>query len=121
MSKQCLVGACSTTLGVSCRNASRQGSHIGASSAKGLCDGYGGIIDTSTRRDRRKGRGGHGRRSRRFCNGLYFWELLGADTVSEGNALLPPIGSPGNGSGDKLSASCQGLGVRVADSVMKRL
>ena len=48
--------------------------------------------------------------SRQFCNELPFWELLGADTVSDEKALLPSIGSPGNGYVGKLerapAASC---------------
>ncbi len=90
-----------------CKSARQpHGSHIAASDADALWDGDGAIGDTSPRRERRTGRAWDDRRSRRFCNELYFRELLGADTVSSGNALLPPIGSPGNGS---VGTSCSML------------
>ena len=51
-------------------------------------------------------------RESEFCNKLSPSGLLGADTVSGANAPLSPIGSPANGSGDKMAACCESFGVR---------
>ena len=118
-SEQFDIRAGSPDSGESCRNASLRNravkprsSHVAASNADVLWGDDSVIVDTSPRRERRTGREWDGPRSRWFCNRLPFWELLGADTVREGNTLKSPIGSPEDSILGKLEhALAQEVGV----------